>query len=59
MIFTATGGVGPSRCFRMLPSTDGGLCVLDISSGLEFQVVVILTRFPNQPSLVQEITKYS
>lgn len=43
----------------MLPSPDGGLHVLEVSSGLEFQVLVTVTRFPNQPNLVQEITKYS
>lgn len=43
----------------MLPSPGGGLCVLEVSSGLEFQVLVTLTRFPKEPTLEQEITKYS
>lgn len=56
-IFTATGG-GHQGVF-VLPSPDGGLYVLEISSGLVFQVLVTLTRFPNQASLVRKITKYS
>lgn len=56
-IFTATGG-GHQGVF-VLPSPDGGLYVLEISSGLVLQVLVTLTRFPNQASLVRKITKYS